>query len=652
MPNPKPNESRDDFVTRCVPVVLDDESAEDQDQAVAMCNSIWKQSKKEQETRNGELLSMVRSRCEKQTEFNYGILTADRYVKTLLDVVGVQSCYRHMSRAAKGNWVSFDDVVQKAAKTLAYCNPEMTVKAKQKEVKLPDGVERPKNTLMMFRHVLTTSTKDRDGDILRTKGAKVDPKMLMLWQHVHTLPIGKMLALAEEYCTDSMMQLYSCIIDMNELCHDSAVMIDNDMGRFSHGFRALDFLEIKEGDREQTGGFDVKSFEILEESLVTVPANPDAETQEVILSLVEKGKLTSGLMKDYGAGIRGHRTLSVPVELDVKLLVNGLEVKSDADESRDKARDGEGIGSGSPEETKDVQDEGREKEAEGKEVKSSEAAVTVGRPTYTGDLSGSWEWTGQTLRMKATPYLLGMGIGVGENDWVNVVGTFKDHAIICVERRGQYEYYKADWTMIKGQPEFRGEPKKVVIETTTEIVEKMMALKIEGEKKKQLVDDDESGGSEAVPAKPGSDEDDKPKMACPECDYVGPGKDGKCPKCGAKLVIKKDHASTKAGRVLNKANESKIREAIDDLADASKMDGVSRACKALIGQARRGLSEVLASLGVEQVAPKHFGVKEAIAVVLAEGREKELKVLKSMLEAFEEGRRRDDIVKQFDELLS
>lgn len=41
MPSPRTGESRDDFVSRCIPVVLDDGTAKDRDQAVAICNSMW-----------------------------------------------------------------------------------------------------------------------------------------------------------------------------------------------------------------------------------------------------------------------------------------------------------------------------------------------------------------------------------------------------------------------------------------------------------------------------------------------------------------------------------------------------------------------------------------------------------------------------------
>lgn len=46
MPEPSEGESKEDFVKRCIPAVLDDGSAENNDQAVAMCYSMWEQSKK------------------------------------------------------------------------------------------------------------------------------------------------------------------------------------------------------------------------------------------------------------------------------------------------------------------------------------------------------------------------------------------------------------------------------------------------------------------------------------------------------------------------------------------------------------------------------------------------------------------------------
>ena len=41
MPTPKAGETKKDFIARCIPIVIDDKTAEDTDQAVAICNSVW-----------------------------------------------------------------------------------------------------------------------------------------------------------------------------------------------------------------------------------------------------------------------------------------------------------------------------------------------------------------------------------------------------------------------------------------------------------------------------------------------------------------------------------------------------------------------------------------------------------------------------------
>lgn len=44
MPQPKPSESHDEFISRCVPYVLEEGTAENQEQAVAICESYWDES--------------------------------------------------------------------------------------------------------------------------------------------------------------------------------------------------------------------------------------------------------------------------------------------------------------------------------------------------------------------------------------------------------------------------------------------------------------------------------------------------------------------------------------------------------------------------------------------------------------------------------
>ena len=41
MPQPEPTEKKEDFIKRCIPIVLDEGTAKTPDQAVAICNAIY-----------------------------------------------------------------------------------------------------------------------------------------------------------------------------------------------------------------------------------------------------------------------------------------------------------------------------------------------------------------------------------------------------------------------------------------------------------------------------------------------------------------------------------------------------------------------------------------------------------------------------------
>lgn len=460
-----------------------------------------------------QLLQAIAARQQKSATFNTGILTADRYVRTVLECVGSDACYKFAATRV----ASFEDVLRKSAKTLTYNAPDedlLDLYGKPDEWKGDklftykdkdgDELELPKNTLMVFKHTLTTPRKDRDGDVMRTQGAKPDPKMLLLWQHVHTLPIGKMLQVIEH--NSKKLAMVSVIVDMNDLCHDAAVMIDNKMGRFSHGFRALEFEEIKEG-----GGFDVKLFEIMEESLVSVPSNVDAEVEEIILSLTEGGKLTSPMMKEVGKSVRIRRDKRVSVGTDVSALPAKTGEEHGTAKTKCNGDAGcscgcEGKPAGTPEKTDDGSD-GKTPAADGKEMmvcpkcggemangkclKCDYQVDKAGTPTavkggvpqpyvYPGQIEDSYESVSWSLRSQASEFLEKAGLvsqsadefGRADYYYTDVVATFSDHAIICVEDKDGRRYYSVSWKKDSGNAIFVGVPKEVQIQTTTTILEK------------------------------------------------------------------------------------------------------------------------------------------------------------------------------------
>lgn len=76
MPTPRDDETRDEFVERCIPVVLEDGTAEDRDQAVAVCNSMWEEEH-EDKTMSNALKTIKRTDSELRVA-NYIVLFGGR----------------------------------------------------------------------------------------------------------------------------------------------------------------------------------------------------------------------------------------------------------------------------------------------------------------------------------------------------------------------------------------------------------------------------------------------------------------------------------------------------------------------------------------------------------------------------------------------
>jgi hypothetical protein len=65
MPEPKGNESQNDFISRCVSIVMNE--GKDQDEALGKCYGIWRQHKKKSLITQGlQLLKILKSKCRKK----------------------------------------------------------------------------------------------------------------------------------------------------------------------------------------------------------------------------------------------------------------------------------------------------------------------------------------------------------------------------------------------------------------------------------------------------------------------------------------------------------------------------------------------------------------------------------------------------------
>jgi len=579
--------------------------------------------------------------------------------------------------------------VQKAAKTLVYSNPDMMVEEKTDSAAqfkaIAPGIELPKNTLVVFRHKLTSSREDRDNDILHSDGMDVDPKMLLLWQHVHTMPIGKYLVTTSQ--DQKSLTVVSAVVDMNETSHDAAVMIDNDMGRFSHGFRSIEHEKRKDHRGKEVGGFEIFKAEIMEESLVSVPANIDAGTEEVLLSLVEGGKLTSPMMKEVGRSLREKRPVSVQgysVQFREKIgdyersirctSLDELKAAADAglistkeknDEDRPEDRSGEGEAEAGADASKEADADGRKAKDEGpagdeegvkcpkcgstnvKDGKCQDCGAVIpgesdmgkgGEPDGEKAIRGSYEQLGidilELVKEKIKPK---------DAEYFYVVATFPDSIVFGVGAVTSHKQYRIAWAKdADGKIVLVGEPKEVEVREVVSTVYK---------------DDEKSAKAKTI--------------KCPKCGYKAPmnwwspGKDEYlCPKCKTDVAdqfpkdwMKEDEKQAdpdgeKRGRVLSATNESKLKEAVEDLREAHGME-LPRQAKALIKIAHDNLREVLMQLGEPKQAEtgvKAMTAQEASVAFLAAAGPDDIKHLAGILQVQLEVEARKQQTKEYTRL--
>jgi len=105
----------------------------------------------------------------------------------------------------------------------------------------------------------------------------------------------------------------------------------------------------------------------------------------------------------------------------------------------------------------------------------------------------------------------------------------------------------------------------------------------------------------------------------------------------------------KAGRILSKANEGRIREAKENVEEAVKIEGTPRAAKALLREASVNLGAVLDGLGSEdgEDAVGEMTVKDAVGILLGQGTKNDRDNVRKAFDLFDEAERRDKRTEQY-----
>lgn len=107
MPTPRRNEKRGDYVSRCIPIVIDEGTAKDPQQAAAICHSMFGEAKKADEEgifiNRFELIRRAKKRLSKKAGYFGGATSAvgesepdPHFAKDGSFVGGFDSCVEHM----------------------------------------------------------------------------------------------------------------------------------------------------------------------------------------------------------------------------------------------------------------------------------------------------------------------------------------------------------------------------------------------------------------------------------------------------------------------------------------------------------------------------------------------------------------------------
>lgn len=223
---------------------------------------------------------ILQSLSIRSTGSRWGIGTALQYVRS------VDSCFS--GGGTKLADLKFADAdlwakeLAEASLRLTYCDSEMAGFDLTKSINEGTGIT--SGAVLEYDCILSSRRKDRDGDILESKGLEIDVKMPLLWQHIQVQPIGKHVAVLSQ--SDDLVKCKFAIADTT-LGRDAAILTKFGALRKSHGFKPFDFapVEVVKGagpnGQDVVRGWHVKRAAVMEGSLVSIPANTDGNVTAV-----------------------------------------------------------------------------------------------------------------------------------------------------------------------------------------------------------------------------------------------------------------------------------------------------------------------------------------------------------------------------------
>jgi len=449
----------------------------------------------------------------RQRSDGFGLATAYSWLKSVQPCFSGGLCPEHVwSLATPERW---SKALKHSKKLLTYSDAE-TFDIDFITKSINEGTAIAPGAILEYDTVLSSATRDRDGDVVEQSGLELDPRMPLLTHHVPMQPIGKMCKVLSQ---DEKKTIVRNAIADTSLGSDAAILVKFGALRTSMGFKPSDFIPLgvtKAADgRDIATGWHIKRARVYENSLVSIPANPDSNilsfNDGMALAYSQK-KLATPFFKSLCRQHFDLRPTTVKVGLDLKAEDNmphdctcqksteasaavaaeaeapsggkgcGAELGGKCKKCGKAMKDGKcacmaiekGDGAAAPEAEISSLAALATKSIEIVKAAESLATKAVGEDSYY--LPGSYEWVSEKLRPLAKKYLAGNGVDVDEDCWSSVIATFEKSAIVSCRsyRNDKSQCYRVGWEMDGDEPKFVGEPEEVKV--TTVVVTKGLRL--------------------------------------------------------------------------------------------------------------------------------------------------------------------------------
>ena len=253
-----------------------------------------------------DLVNAIRFRAREAIgSADLGITTADSYLREFEACLDGACPSNILQGVTPRAWRR---LMKRASRTLVYHGDGLQLgETFRKDANLPKDVELPPKTIAWTSVVVTTPTRDRDGDILETSGADLDPSSPHLFNHLPCEVVGRVVK-QTAHTKKVLRALLSFMA--TEFAENVATMYEHGALRTSHGFLPTRWEPLEDGE-----GFRILEFKILEVSGVSIPSNPDAGP-----TAFSRNKLTHPLLKEWGRMKFRRRRKMEPVAIDVRGL--------------------------------------------------------------------------------------------------------------------------------------------------------------------------------------------------------------------------------------------------------------------------------------------------------------------------------------------